>query len=174
MFKEKEIKTMEVTFAPRGVLQIDDARIIWRNFEGRGDKYNKEGDRNFNLVIPNQEIADMLMNDKNEFGVGWNIRIKAPREDGEAPFMSLKVNLKFNDRGPVIYLNTGRVRRRIYEEEAAQLDRISISRVDLDIRPNDGEGTYGPYRSAWLNGMEIFMETNRFEERMAEEEHPEE
>ena len=69
---------------------------------------------------------------------------------------------------------TFRVRRRIYEEEAAQLNRISISRVDLDIRPNDGEGTYGPYRSAWLNGMEIFMETNRFEERMAEEEHPEE
>ena len=165
---------MELTFAPRGILQIDDARIIWRNFEGRPDKYNKEGDRNFHLIIPNQEIADALMNDTNEFGVGWNVRIKPADEEGGQPFMHLKVNVKFNDRGPIIYLNTGRVRRRINEDEAGRLDRISISSVNLDIRPNDGEGTYGPYRSAWLNGMEIFQEVNRFEEGAAEEEYPEE
>ena len=43
------------------MLQIDDARIIFRNFEGREDKYDRKGDRNFALVIPNQEIADQLM-----------------------------------------------------------------------------------------------------------------
>ena len=56
---------MELTFAPRGVLQIDDARIIFRNFRGEGGKFNKEGDRNFALIIPNEEMAEALQNDVN-------------------------------------------------------------------------------------------------------------
>ena len=31
---------MHITFAPRGILQIDDARIIYRNFSGVGAQFN--------------------------------------------------------------------------------------------------------------------------------------
>ena len=51
---------MNVTIAPRGILQIDDARITYKNFKGEGTKYNRAGDRNFALIIPDKEIADDL------------------------------------------------------------------------------------------------------------------
>ena len=117
---------MHVTFAPNGYLQIDDARITFRNFEGRGDTYNRAGDRNFSLIIPNQEIADALMNDKNEFGVGWNVKIKAPREEGDEPFIYLPVKVKFNDRGPAVYLKSGRNQIKLTEETVAMLDDIDF------------------------------------------------
>ena len=60
---------MHITFAPRGILQIDDARIIFKNFEGRGDKFNREGDRNFSLLIEDPDTADAMIKE------GWNVRI---------------------------------------------------------------------------------------------------
>lgn len=159
---------MEITFAPRGVVQIDDARIIWRNFEGRGDKYNREGDRNFAVVIPNQEMADLLIED------GWNVRIKDAREEGDAPFMYLPVKVKFNDRGPGVYLTSGRAKNRLSEETCGLLDHIDIMDVNLDIRPYDWEVNGKQGRSAYLQSIEVFQEVDRFAEMYAEEEFPEE
>ena len=54
---------MNITFAPRGILQIDDASIIYRNFAGVGSKFNREGDRNFAVRIPDTELADKLVDE---------------------------------------------------------------------------------------------------------------
>ena len=32
-------------------LVIDNARLIFKNFSGKGDNYNREGDRNFAVII---------------------------------------------------------------------------------------------------------------------------
>ena len=92
---------MEITFAPKDILQIDDARIVYRNFSGTGSKFNREGDRNFAVVIPDQDIADELVNR------GWNVKIKPPRDEDDTPFMFLPVKIKFNERGPKVYLQSG-------------------------------------------------------------------
>ena len=152
---------MELNFGPRNILQIDDARIIFRNFSGRPDKYNREGDRNFALVIPSQEIADALLDDKNEFGVAWKVKIREPREEGDAPFMYLPVNVKFNDRGPKVVLISGDRKTTLDEESVSILDDIDIACVDMDIRPYDGESTYGPFRSAYLQAMYVTQEVDR-------------
>lgn len=165
---------MELTFAPRGVLQIDDARIIFRNFRGEGGKFNKEGDRNFAVVIPDQEIAEALQNDVNQYGVGWNVKIKAPREEGEAPFMYLPVKVKFNDRGPVVWLISGKNRVRLNEDNVSMLDEIDILSVGMDIRPYDDEISGKPFRSAYLQSIEVIQEVDRFTARYAADEHPEE
>lgn len=150
---------MEITFAPKDMLQIDDVRIIYRNFEGRGDKYNHEGDRNFAVIMPDEEIANKLI------AGGWNVKIKPPREEGDAPFMYLPVKVKFTSRGPAIYLVTGERHTRLFEEEVGILDHIDIMRVNLDIRPYDWEvrGEHG--RTAYLQSMEVIQLTDRFSER---------
>lgn len=165
---------MHLNFAPNGILQIDDARIIWRNFEGRGDQFNRAGDRNFTLVIPNREIADALINDKNEDGASWNVKFKEPKDPGDEPFMFLTVKVKFNDRGPAVYLKTGNKRVRLNENSVGSLDKIDIARVDLDIRPFDNVTNGKCYRTAYLQGIEVVQDLDRFEARHAEEEFPQE
>ena len=158
---------MHITFAPRGILQIDDARIIYRNFTGVGSKYNREGDRNFAVVIPNQEIADKLTTE------GWNVKVKPPREDGDEPFMFLPVKVKFNDRGPVVYLKSGENKAIKLDEDSIEcLDNIDILSVDLDIRPYNWEVNGKEGRTAYLQSIHVTQEIDRFAARYAEEEYP--
>ena len=160
---------MNLTFAPKGILQIDDARICFRNFKGEGSMYNNEGDRNFSLVIPDEEIAEALKNDKNEFGAGWNVKIRAPREEGEAPFMHLPVKVKYTDRsGPKVYLISGKNRVQLDEDTIGMLDDIDIKSVDLDIRPYDDEINGRPFRTAYLQSMEVVQRIDRFAARYSE------
>lgn len=159
---------MKITFAPRDILQIDEARIVYRNLSGRGDKYNREGDRNFAVLIPNEDIARELLDR------GWNVKIKPPREEGDEPFIFLPVKVKFNDRGPNVYLRTGRVQNRLDEESVSCLDNIDIVSVDLDIRPFDWDVNGKTGRTAYLQSMRVTQNIDRFAERMAEEEFPEE
>ena len=149
---------MRITYAPRDILQIDDARIIYRNFAGRGDKYNREGDRNFAVLIPDEEIADELTRR------GWNVKVKPPREEGDTPFMYLPVKVKFNDRGPSVYLRTGRVQNRLEEEDIGRLDRIDIIGVDLDIRPYDWEVNGKTGRPRYLQCSCVTQDVDRFAE----------
>lgn len=159
---------MELTFAPKDILQVNDTRIIYRNFRGEGSKFNREGDRNFAMIIPTQDLVDELISR------GWNVKIKEPREEGEEPFMYLPIKVKFNDRGPQIYLVTGDRTNRLDEDVVSMLDDIDIRSVDLDIRPYDWEVNGKTGRTAYLQAMEVTQEIDRFAARMAEEEHPEE
>ena len=150
---------MNITFAPRGILQIDDARLVYRNFSGAGSKFNREGDRNFAVVIPDQETADALIEE------GWNVKIKPPRDEDDTPFIFLPVKIKFNDRGPQVYLKSGSSMNRLDEESIDVLDDIDIMGVDLDIRPYDWEVNGKTGRTAYLQSIHVTQEIDRFAER---------
>jgi len=159
---------MNVTFAPRGILQIDDARIIYRNFSGVGSKFNREGDRNFAIYIGDEDVANELRDR------GWNVKIKPPREDGDDPFMFLPVKIKFNDRGPSVYLVTGNKKTPLNENTVSCLDDIDILSVDLDIRPYDWDVNGKTGRTAYLQSIWVTQEVDRFASRMMDDEYPEE
>lgn len=155
---------MNITFAPRGILQIDDARIVYRNFSGKAGEYNREGDRNFALIIDNEELADRLFSD------GWNVKKKPPLEEGDIPFMTLAVKVKFNDRGPTVYLQSGHSMNKLDEDDVHRLDNIEIESVDLDIRPYDWDINGKSGRTAYLDKICVVQRIDRFAERYEKDE----
>ena len=166
---------MEIRFAQRGIIQIDGAQIIYRNFSGRGTMFNREGDRNFCLVIPTQEIADRLMDE------GFNVKIREPREEGGDPFMYMKVNVKFHPNGheferlnPEAFLITGRRKNKLDEDSVCILDNVDILNVDMDLTGSNWTAQGRSGRSAYLSKIYVTQEVDRFAARYAEEEAPEE
>lgn len=152
---------MEINVNTRGILEINNARLVYRNFQGRGDKFNREGDRNFSVVIPSQEIADKLAAD------GWNLKVKPARDDQELPFITLPVKIKFNDRGPACYLVANGNMTKLSEDMVGILDDVDIESVDLDIRPYDWEVNGKRGRTAYLQGISVVQKVDRFAERFA-------
>ena len=155
---------MNICFAPKGILQIDDIdgrQIIFKNFEGRGDKFNREGDRNFSLRIDDENTADALVKE------GWNVRIKEGRDEDEGPFMRLPIKVKFTNYGPNVYLRTGDRVNELNEESIACLDNIEIDSVSMDIRPYDWDVNGRTGRTAYLPSMDVVLRIDRFAARYA-------
>lgn len=145
------------------ILEIEDASIVYRNFSGVVSKFNREGDRNFAIVIRDEEIKDALIND------GWNVKIKEPRDEYEDPFMFLPVKIKFNSRGPAAYIRSGNSVTRLNEDTIGMLDEIDIQSVDLDLRPYDWDVNGKTGRTAYLQNIDVTQNVDRFGIRYADE-----
>lgn len=154
---------MHVTVMNNGNLQIDNCRIKRRNFSGTKTDFNRAGDRNFLLAIPDDELAESLKNLKNENGVGWNVNTWETKNGEQVHELLVKV--KFSKYGPNIYLISGSKRIRVTEDMIDQLDKITIEHIDMDIRPYDGTVNGKPFRTAYLDAMEIVQRVDRFQER---------
>lgn len=138
------------------ILEIEEARIIFRNFAGEGSKFNREGDRNFAVIIPDESIKDLLVED------GWPVKIKPPRDEDESPFMYLPVKVKFNDRGPSVYVVSGGRQTRLNEDTIDMLDNIDIASVNMDVRPYDWDVNGKTGRAAYLQAIEVHQNIDRF------------
>lgn len=145
------------------ILEIEDARIIYRNFEGISSKFNREGDRNFAVVIPNEEIKDMLVE------AGWNVKVKPPRDEDEGPFMFLPVKVKFNNRGPAAYIRSGDRVTRLDESTIGMLDEVDIQSVSCDVRPYDWDVNGKQGRTAYLQAIDVIQIVDRFGDRYVQE-----
>lgn len=110
------------------IVVMEGVRIVFRNFAGKEGKYNREGDRNF-AVLLDDDVAEAMNRD------GWNIKWLEPREEGDSPQAYLAVSVNFRGRPPRVVMITSRGRTTLYEDDVELLDWADILTCDLAVRP---------------------------------------
>jgi hypothetical protein len=144
---------------------VEDARIIFRNFAGKEGQYNREGDRNFAVVLT-PDIAQQMLED------GWNVRQLASREEGDedTPYISISVN--FNNRPPRVVLLTSTTRTQLNEDSVELLDWADIKSADLIARGYDWSVNGKTGTKAYLQSLFVTIEEDALERKYSIHENP--
>lgn len=116
----------------RGQINIPNAQLGFKNFEGRAGEFNDEGTRNF-VVFLEDELADELEAE------GWNVKHPKPREsdkdEEDQRRRYLPVGLAFDNYPAKVVQVIDEEPRVMHEDEVGMLDWAEIDNVDLVIRP---------------------------------------
>lgn len=148
-----------------GRITIEDAQIRFRNFEGKEGRYNKEGERNFILLLE-PDLAKQMYAD------GFNIKQLKPRDEDEAPqdYVQVKVNFKTipGQRPPRVVMVTGRGKTTLDESTAQILDWADIAKVDLIIRPYHWDINGNTGVTAYLYSIFVTINEDELDMKYAE------
>jgi hypothetical protein len=147
-------------------VMMEGVQIIFRNFAGKEGQYNREGDRNF-AVLLDEKIAAAMAED------GWNIKWLRPRseEEGEEPQAYLPISVNFKGRPPRIVMITSRGRTNLDEDTVETLDWADIINVDLIVRPYEWTVNQKSGIKAYLQALYVTIEEDALERKYAEMDH---
>jgi len=141
--------------------KIEDATLMYKNFEGREQQYNLKGVRGFSVVVP-PDLAEALLHD------GWNVKETKVREEGDIPLLHVPVAVNFNIKPPSIWLVSSRGRTPITEETVEMLDWANIKNVDLICRSFRWESNGKTGLKAYLQTMYVTLEEDELDQKYAE------
>jgi hypothetical protein len=144
-----------------GQVVIEDARIVFRNFAGKEGQFNREGDRNFCVIIP-EDIAEMMKDD------GWNVKQLKSREEGVPGDYYVQVSVGFKGRPPNLFLISSKGRVQIGQYECDLLDWVDILKADLIIRPYNWSVNGNTGVKAYLKTLAVTMNEDYLELKYAD------
>lgn len=159
-------------------VRMEGVRLVFRNFEGRPGPFNREGVRNFGIVLP-PDIAEAMERD------GWNVKYLKPSEEDQEEGIEqgppwLPVEAAFHKgRPPKIMLVTSQHPEgtRLNDDTVEQLDGVDIKigddglpMVDVLVNPRqwgpNAEGKSGI--KAYLKTMYITIEEDELDLKYAQ------
>lgn len=147
---------------PDGTIVMEDVRIIFRNFAGREGQFNREGDRNFAVILEDPKLVKQLVAD------GWNVKYLKPREEGDEEQPYLQVSVNFKGRPPRIVMVTSRGRTTLTEDECEMLDWADIRTCDLIVRPYEWAVSGKSGIKAYLQSIFVTIEEDALELKYAD------
>lgn len=137
---------------------IENAEILFRNFEGKKGQFNNEGDRSFCVLLD----SDLASNLKEE---GWNVKWLKPREEGDREQAYLPVKVRYSNFPPKIVLITSQGKSLINEDEVALLDTAEIKTADITLSPYEWSNNGNSGIAAYLKTMYATIEEDEFERK---------
>lgn len=140
---------------------IENATIIFRNFSGKEGMYNREGDRNFAVLLDEKTASDMSRD-------GWNIKMLKAREEDSEEQPYLQVSLNFKSRPPRVIKITTRNRMELDEDMVEILDWVDIQNVDLIVRPYEWAVNGKTGIKAYLKSIYVTVEEDELELKYSE------
>lgn len=143
-------------------LVIDNARLIFKNFSGKGDNYNREGDRNFAVIIDDPSVAEDLAD------AGWNVRPLVSKDPDEEPTHYIKVKVSFKVRAPKVRLLSNHKQVFLNENTISSLDFAKIEECGVVISPYMWEVNGKRGISAYLDSMYAKIEDDPFADKYAD------
>lgn len=135
-------------------LRIENARILFKNFSGKEKRnaqnkiVNREGARNFNVIIDDPEVAEQLKAD------GFDIKQTATNDEGEFLYR-LPVHLRFDNFPPTVTMISGNKQIQLDEESIGTLDNADIQSCDICINPY-------PYEVNGKTGIKSYLKIAYF------------
>ena len=141
-------------------LEIENAKIIFRNFSGAGSAYNPAGRRTFSVVVSEEDAIAMRAD-------GWNVK-EIVNDDGDSMF-HLSVTVAYANVPPTVWLLTDSSEPVLMNEKTiGELDFATLENVDLVISPyhwtmNNKEGI-----KAYLKSGYFTIHEDRFRSKYAD------
>lgn len=135
---------------------IEDARIIFLNFEGKEARFNDSGDRNFAVVL-DPDTANQMLQD------GWNVKILSAREEDEDDTFYIPVKVRYDVRPPRVTLISSTGRTILDEDSVKILDSVDIAKVDLIARGFDWSVNGKSGTKAYLKTMFVTISEDALE-----------
>ena len=144
----------KATIREDGSVLLEDARLIFKNFSGREEKYNPPGRRNFCVLLESPELVEDMIK------AGWNVKIPKPRdEEGDELFPPVKVTVGYKVRPPKVVMITSKNRTELDAELIGMLDHATMATVDLIFVPRKWDPNE-PF-SAYLRTMYVTIREDR-------------
>ena len=139
-------------------VNIENAKIRFRNFTGEPTKFNKVGGKRTFSVVLEEDAAKKLIED------GWNVKTWEP-EGADEPVYHLPVEASYNLYPPKIYMISGNKKTLLSEDTIAALQYAEFSNVDLIIRPYCWEVQGKTGVKAYVKSMYVTIVEDEFEKK---------